>query len=258
MKISIVIPTYKRANYLDDLLRSIQTQTFQDFEIIIVDDCSPNQDEYKKVIEKYNSKFKALTFLVNKQNLGACHSRNKGIKKAKYDLIALVDDDDRWLPKKLENQVNMFTQYPDTDIIYTWADAVDENGKIIDKYRAEIEGNPKSQILKNCFMPSSSIMVKKQSIVSIGMFDESMPSCQDWDMWTRMILNGAKVKVVKQINTIYQKHNNASIGSNPKLYKGYMIYFRKNFITAMKANPIIVIYYIYYIYHVIKIRWKKS
>jgi glycosyltransferase involved in cell wall biosynthesis len=255
MKVSIVIPTYKRVDYLERLLLSIQKQTFNKYEVIVVDDHSPNQEEYKSLVEKYQMIFDEFTYLSNSKNSGAPHSRNRGIKIAKYDLIALVDDDDEWCSQKLAHQVNVFESHPETDIVYTWTNAIDEDGKIVYEYKKEIEGNPKYEILKGCFIPSPSVMVKKDAITKSGLFDETLPSCQDWDMWTRMILDGANVRVVKEIDTIYYKHNNGTIGLSPKAYQGFMIYFRKHFFSAMKVNPIISLYYIY---QGIRIWWRKK
>lgn len=255
MNISIVIPTYKRTDYLERLLKSIEKQTFKSFEIIVVDDHSPNQEDYQKIIEKYKVVFHEFTFLTNEKNSGAPHSRNRGIKQAKYDLIALVDDDDEWLPNKLQHQVEVFEKDSDVDIVYTWTDAIDENRKIVHEYRKEIEGNPKYEILKGCFIPSPSVMVRKSKILSTGLFDENLPSCQDWDMWTRMILDGAKVKVVREVDTLYHKHSNGTIGLSKRAYKGFMIYFKKHFVSAFNVNPILSAYYIY---QGIRIWWRKK
>lgn len=255
MSVSIIIPTYKRVDYLERLLISIKNQTFKDYEVIVVDDCSPNQDEYNNLINKYTKIFKEFSFITKTENKGAPNSRNIGIKKAKYPLIALVDDDDEWYSQKLEHQVDIFKKFPNTDIVYTWTNAIDESGKVVYEYKKEIEGNPKYEILKGCFIPSPSIMVKKETIVKSGMFDEILPSCQDWDMWTRMILDGADVKVVKEIDTIYYKHNSGTIGLSSNAYKGFMIYFRKHFFSALKVNPILAIYYIY---QATRIWWRKK
>lgn len=255
MNVSIIIPTYKRVDFLERLLISIKNQTFQKYEVIVVDDCSPNKEEYEQLVKKYTAIFDEFTFLSNSKNSGAPHSRNRGIEKAKYDLIALVDDDDEWYSQKLAHQVDLFEKHPETDIVYTWTNAIDEDGKIVYEYKKEIEGNPKYEILKGCFIPSPSVMVKKEKILESGLFDETLPSCQDWDMWTRMILNGADVKVVKQIDTIYYKHNNGTIGLSPKAYQGFMIYFRKHFFSALKVSPLIAMYYIY---QAIRIWWRKK
>ncbi|WP_051904503.1 glycosyltransferase family 2 protein [Hippea jasoniae] len=227
--ISIVIPTYKRPDFLDRLLKSIEKQTFKNFEVIVVDDNSPNYEEYLPVIKKYKKIFKEFKFLRNTENKGAPYSRNRGIKEAKYDLIALVDDDDEWLPKKLEMQFEVFKNSNENlGLVYTWADAIDEKGRIVYKYRSEIEGNPRKEILKECFIPSPSVMVRKKAIIEAGLFDERMPSCQDWDMWTRIIMKDYSIKVVKDIVTIYHKHGRESIGLSKKAKIGYRIFYKKN------------------------------
>lgn len=245
MKISIIIPTYKRTDYLGRLLNSIKKQTFKDYEVIVVDDNSPNKEEYDNLIEHFKNEFKEFTFLRNKTNKGAPFSRNRGINEAKYDYIALVDDDDEWLPNKLENQAKVFKDSNNKiGIVYTWTDAVNDDKQVIHKYRSEIEGHPKTDILKGCFIPSPSVMVRKSHIKEVGLFDEQLPSCQDWDMWTRMIINGSECKVVKSVDTLYYKHNTGSIGLSKKAYLGFKIYFKKHFFTAIKTNPIIALYYI--------------
>jgi len=227
--ISIVIPTYKRPDFLERLLKSIANQTFKDFEVIVIDDNSPNYEEYLPVIEKYKKIFKEFKFLRNSENKGAPYSRNKGIKETKYDLIALVDDDDEWLPKKLEKQFEIFkSNNENLGLVYTWTNAIDEDGNIVYKYRNEIEGNPKKEILKECFIPSPSVMVKKKAIIDAGLFDEKMPSCQDWDMWTRIIMKGYDVKVIKEVLTIYHKHGRESIGLSKKAKDGYKMFYKKH------------------------------
>lgn len=235
MKVSIVIPTYKRVDYLDRLLRSIEVQTFKDFEVIVVDDNSPNIIEYNPLIEKYKNIFKELRFITKKENRGAPHSRNIGIKEAKYDLIALVDDDDEWLPLKLEKQVEVFEKSNEkVGLVYTWTDVMNENREVVHNYRSELEGNLKKKILKECFIPSPSVMVRKKAIIEAGLFDESFPSCQDWDMWTRIIMKGYEVKVVKKMVTIYHKHNNGNIGLSKNANFGYKLFYKRNLLNAIK------------------------
>jgi len=229
LKVSIVIPTYKRADYLDRLLTSIQVQTFQDFEVIVVDDNSPNYEEYLAVVEKYKNIFSEFKFITKAENKGAPNSRNIGIKEAKYDLIALVDDDDEWLPLKLEKQVEVFSNNNEkVGLVYTWTNVMDESRKIVYQYRSDLEGFLKEDILRECFIPSPSVMVRKNAIVEVGLFDESFPSCQDWDMWTRIIIRGYEVKVVKEVVTIYHKHNNGNIGLSKNAKNGYSKYYAKH------------------------------
>ncbi len=229
MSVSIVIPTFKRPDFLERLLASIATQSYKDFEVIVVDDNSPNKDEYKPVIEKFCEKF-PLAFFSNHENRGAPFSRNFGIEKAKFDLIALVDDDDEWLPRKLEYQVEAFKNGSEKlGIVYTWTDIVESSGKCSPFYHPVINGIAKKQILHECFIPSPSVMVRKTAILKAGLFDTNFPSCQDWDTWTRIIFCGFEVKVLAEPLTLYHKHGQPTIGTSPRAKQGFIMYYKKHF-----------------------------
>jgi glycosyltransferase involved in cell wall biosynthesis len=243
--VSIVIPTYNRPDLLDRLLTSITRQTFKEFEVIVVDDNSPNFGEYELLIKKYQDLFSEFAFLSNETNRGAPHSRNRGILTAKYDLIALVDDDDEWLPIKLERQVGIFNRSDaKVGIVYTWTDAVNENNEIVYCYRSDIEGNAIREILSECYIPSPSVMVRKQAIIEAGLFDESFPSCQDWDMWTRILEQNYECRVIKQVVTIYYKHSRESIGTSKSALQGYAKYYRKHLFWALVTDRRVFIKYL--------------
>ena len=223
-----MIPTFNRPKLLDRLLSSIAKQTFKDYEVIIVDDHSDSLYEYNLILKKYRLIIKELRFFRNGSNKGAPYSRNKGILNSKYNFIALVDDDDEWLKEKLEKQTKLLDlSDKHTGLIYTWTSVVDKYGKVINKYKPEIEGNCKKEILEECFIPSPSVLVRKNVIIESGLFDIRFPSCQDWDMWTRIILKNYKVKVIKEYLTVYHKHENHSIGMSKNAIRGYRLFFNK-------------------------------
>jgi len=146
MKVSIVIPTFRRPEMLRRLLTSIAAQTYTAYEVIVVDDCSPIA-EYSEVIGDARAQFPRFTFLRNEANRGAPHSRNRGIGYARGPLVALVDDDDEWLPRKLERQVELFEDSGgEVGLIYTWTDVV-ENGVRAPLFRALTEGRSLSSML---------------------------------------------------------------------------------------------------------------
>jgi len=250
MKVSIVIPTFKRPDFLERLLTSIEQQTFQDFEVIVVNDNSINLIEYDEVISKFKLIFNEFTYLINSENRGAPFSRNRGIKIAKYALIALVDDDDEWLPKKLRKQVDVFLTGPaDLGLVYTWTLVCENNEFKKDVYKSNISGLSKEEILKNCFVPSPSVVVTKSAIINSGLFDENLPSCQDWDMWTRLFLNNYSCDVVKEYQTIYHKHEFDTIGISKKALIGYQMYYKKHFVSILfhlKFEGIIILLKHYY------------
>ena len=172
------------------------------------------------------------------------------------DLIAFVDDDDEWLPEKLEKQIEVYNRCDDSlGIIYTWTDEIDYHNRVSYKYRSTIEDDCGKNILWNCSIPSPSVLVTRRAIESTTLFDTNLPSCQDWDMWTRIILNGYKCKVVKTVLSLNHKHGSFSIGTSKNAKKGFFLYFRKHFMNAFKKNYKIPLYYIYLL---IRIYSKKS
>ena len=235
MKVSVVIPTYKRFDYLERLLRSIERQTFKDFEVIVVDDHSPNQEAYKEVIKKFEGSFKNLTYLSNEKNSGAPHSRNRGITIAKGSLISLVDDDDEWFETKLEKQVSVFESGADSlGLVYTWADVVDEDKNKLDENREIVVGDGRREIVDRCFVCSPSVMLSKKALVDSGCFDETFPSCQDWDMWTRVLFNGYTCDVVREPLVYYYKHGGETIGKSPRALVGFKKYYNKHLTKLLR------------------------
>lgn len=257
MNISIIIPTFNRPKHLERLLKSILSQTYLDYEVIVVNDASQNLSEYEMVINKYKPLFNEFRYFINDKNRGAPFSRNKGIDVSKYDLIAFVDDDDLWLENKIKDQIDLFLESKgEVDLIYCWVDAIDQDDRIKHQYRSEIEGNPKKEILTECFIPSPSVIVKKEFIVKAGMFDENLPSCQDWDLWVRIIFAGARCKGVRQVNAKYCVHQDTSIGKSGKAALGYVMFYKKHLLKTLMVNRAMFIKYIlrivkYYIFRTI-------
>lgn len=238
--ISVVIPTYKRADLLARLLDSIILQTAAADEVIVVDDASPNPEEYTQVIYEYKSKINNLKYIRYEQNRGAPHARNIGIKEAKNDWIALVDDDDEWLPEKLEKQwAFVESAKSNAGLIYTWADTKGPDGEIIEGSRATIEGDARREILTTNFITSASVLLRKDAVMDAGMFDESLPSCQDWDMWAKILNKGYACKVVPEVLTIYHRHGQESIGLSSRARLGYKIFLEKHWRPIVQHTSIL-------------------
>lgn len=234
IEVSIVIPTYNRAELLRNLLKSIKDQSFKNFEVIIVDDNSVDQNKYLDVIHEFKNELN-LQYLVNETGRGAPHSRNRGIKLAKSDLIALVDDDDEWFPNKLEEQVKMFKESSErVGLVYTWTNVVNSDKILLRDQCDEIEGHCEAEILNSCFIPSPSVMLRKKALLDAGLFDENFPSCQDWDMWTRVIFMGYECRVCKSFLTYYYKHEGPSIGTSSRAKNGFKMYYRKHFFKLVR------------------------
>ncbi len=183
-KISVIIPTYNRGHFLKEAINSVLHQTYSEFELIIVDDGS--QDDTPKVVKSFKDRRIRYIYCPHQ---GVSHARNVGIKNAQGEFIAFLDSDDLWLPKKLEIQKNFLTQASNLLICQTeevWV----RNGRRVNpkKYHRKPSGRMFNQSLRRCLISPSAVMMHRRLFETIGLFDEQMPVCEDYDMWLRVTL----------------------------------------------------------------------
>ncbi|MEQ3511927.1 glycosyltransferase family A protein [Pseudoalteromonas sp. BZB3] len=241
MNISVVIPTYKRPDLLARLLKSISLQTLLPNEVIVIDDCSGMESEYSAVIKEFDSIFEKLIFESLKQNSGAPTARNLGISKAKGDWVALVDDDDEWLPSKLEKQAELINKSNDPQLgfVYTWTEAKGQAGQESYTSKVSHKGDSVSALLNTNYIMSASVLIKRQALQDVSGFKESLPSCQDWDTWIRIALAGYHFDLVEEVLTIYHRHGGESIGLSPKAKLGYKLLLEAFWLKIItKTSPI--------------------
>ena len=185
--VSVIIPTYNRENLIGRAIYSVLKQTYQDFEIIVVDDGSTDHTE--DVIRQLQNKEKRITYIKNKKNKGAATARNTGISEAKGKYIAFQDSDDEWLSGKLEKQMKMFKRAPlEIGVIYTgfWRIEGDKKEYIPSDKIIKKEGDIHIELLKGNFVTTQSIVVRKECFGKAGMFEEDLPRLQDWELVLRL------------------------------------------------------------------------
>ena len=177
--ISVIVPTYNRASPLKKTVQSILSQTHQDFELIIVDDGST--DDTDKTIPK-----DSRITLIRQENKGPSHARNVGIKKSKGDTIAFLDSDDWWDKNKLEMQFRCMEKNPGYLISYT-GEVWYKNGRLFNQKQKhkKFHGYIFDKCLPLCVVSMSTIMIRRELFEKIGLFDESLPCCEDYDFWLR-------------------------------------------------------------------------
>ena len=175
--VSVIIPTYNRASLLKRAIESVLNQEFEDFELIVVDDAS--QDRTPKVIESF--KDGRIRYLRLKKNSGGPVARNTGIKKARGKFIALLDDDDEWLPNRLSVQIEKFeTLEKKVGVVYGGFYYVSqENGRIIGKRFPRYRGNVYHHLLRENFIGSPTLLIRRECFKKAGLFDPKLSSSQD-------------------------------------------------------------------------------
>lgn len=190
MKISIVIPLYNKEKHIRDTLKCIFEQTYQDFEIIIVNDGSSDRS-----LEIVSTVKDARIRVISQENKGAAAARNKGVEIASSDYVAFMDADDRWKKNYLESMIDLIRSYPDA-AIYGSNYEIWENGKVsVLEYPEIIEDK---SIIKNYFISgkvytplwTSAVIVKRNIFLNLGGFPVRSKVCEDVDLWCRMALSG--------------------------------------------------------------------
>lgn len=189
-KVSICIPSYNYGAFIGKTIQSVLDQTYQDFEVIVVDDCSTDNSE--EVVKSF--KDPRIRFFRNEKNLGMVPNTNKALKLAKGEFIGILHPDDYYDPKMIETALKMFDENPEIGFTYSSHVVVDENDRIITKVKVchrnksfKSKEEFKKLALRN-IAPPSSVMVRGKCYEDVGMFDEEFPYPSDWNMWLRISL----------------------------------------------------------------------
>jgi len=181
MKISVIIPSWNRADRLAAALDSVYAQSVAPHEVIVVDDGST--DDTRELVRRH---YRDVRYIFQ-QNTGVSHARNTGIAAATGDWIALLDSDDRWEPGKLEQQQTVIRANPDFKLCHSdeiWI----RNGKRVNpmKKHAKYGGRIFRYCLPLCVISPSAAVIHRDIFREIGRFDESLPACEDYDLWLRI------------------------------------------------------------------------
>ncbi len=187
-KVSVIIPTYNHARFVLDAVESALSQSYKNIEVIVIDDGST--DNTREILLPYADRIK----YVYQENRGLSAARNRGIIESTGEYIALLDADDMWLPAKLEKQVKFFSESNRVGIVSCGGYVVDITGETM-KEILVFNYNDKLTFLTNLLFSNtvwgggSSAVVRRECFNNVGLFDESLRSAEDWDMWLRVAIN---------------------------------------------------------------------
>jgi glycosyltransferase involved in cell wall biosynthesis len=179
--VTVIIPTYNRDWIVKEAIDSVLEQDFNDYELIVVDDGS--DDNTPAILRAYGNKITVL----QQPNKGVSAARNRGIAAASGRLIAFLDSDDLWLPRKLSAQVKFFKDHPDAVINQTQERWIRSGVPLNPKKRHhKFSGMIFERSLALCLVSPSAVMIKKSLFGTVGIFDEHLPACEDYDLWLRI------------------------------------------------------------------------
>ena len=179
--VSVIIPTYNRAALVREAIDSVLSQTYRPFELIVVDDGST--DATGGILSQYGRAITVITAV----HSGPSAARNRGIRACRGDFIAFLDSDDIWLPDKLKRQMDFFRDNRDCRVCQTrevWI----RNGRRVNprKKHRMYSGWIFEKCLPLCIVSPSSVIMHRCVLEDVGLFDESMPACEDYDLWLRI------------------------------------------------------------------------
>ncbi len=214
-EVSVVIPVYNVAPFVAETLASVFSQTFSDFEVVVVNDGSPDTKELEKEIAPY---LKRITYLSQK-NQGTAAARNTAIRQARGEFIAFLDGDDIWMPDYLETQMK-FLAAENYEMVYSdavlFGNANFTSKTFMEKSPSNGEADFISLVSGKCNVITSGTVVAKKRILEAGLFDEELPKIgmEDFDLWLRLAKRGTKIGYQRNLLLKYRVRTNSLSGNN--------------------------------------------
>jgi glycosyltransferase involved in cell wall biosynthesis len=218
--VSVIIPTHNSAMFIAESVRGVLAQTDRRFEVIVVDDGS--SDDTREALRP----FADLIRYLHQDNRGPAAARNAGIRIARGEFICFLDADDSWSPNKLELQIASMAAHADVGLLF--ADAQESDGATIRKpsivasmtFGADVLSQERldqafRKLLVENFVPTSTVMIRKSSLLKAGLFDETLQNVEDRDMWLRLAATSG-VACVPQVLATKRSHG-ANISSRTEM-----------------------------------------
>lgn len=202
-RVSVVIPAYNVAEYIAETLDSVLAQTYKNYEIIVVNDGSPDAEKLEKVLEHYLDKI----IYLKQKNKGAAVARNTGIENSRGELIAFLDGDDVWLPEFLKSQTkfldanNFGMVYADA---YLFGDCAGTPKTYMEQSFSDGDVTPETLIDGSCNVITSGTLVGKKHLLDAGLFNPTAFRMEDFEMWFTMAKRGVKIAYQKKVLLKYR------------------------------------------------------
>ena len=226
--VSVIIPAYNAASYIKETLESVFAQTYRFFEIIVVNDGSPDTDALEEVLRPYQKRIVYIT----QENRGLSGARNTGLRSATGSMVALLDADDIWLPNYLEEQARFLREHPEFDLVYCnakfFGDSIYDGKDYMDVCPSAGDATSSAIISRRCHVFVS--VTARTGILKRFGFDESLRSCEDFDCWLRFTAAGHRIGYHRKVLVRYRKHA-ASLSADPTWMANYNIRVLTNALT---------------------------
>ena len=212
--VSVIIPFYNADDHIGAALRSVFAQTFKDFEVIVVNDGSPNNEELECALRPYMSRI----IYMSQENRGPSAARNLAIRRAQGELLAFLDSDDTWFPEYLSEQTKLLEASPSLDLIYCDAFLMGDPASAGKTFMQVCPSNGpvtfESLLVERTQVPTSGTVVRRQCVLGAGLFDERFRCAEDHDLWLRIAYHGGRISYHRKV-LLRRLVRPDSLGSHP-------------------------------------------
>lgn len=224
--VTVVIPSYNNARYIGQTLDSIKAQTFTDYEVIVVNDGSADREELERVLAAHP----LLIRYISQENKGVSAARNAAIRIARGEFYAQLDADDQWTPDYLEVQLGILRANEDVVLVYPNARIIGDDVPIELEFMSvspsEGEVTFESLVRQRCTVLTC-VTARMSAIRDAGMFDESLRSCEDFDLWLRIAKGGGKIAYHRRILALYRRHQGSLSSDRVWMLRHLLAVFEK-------------------------------
>lgn len=223
-EISVIVPVYNQAAYLAQAIQSVCEQTFTNWELIVVDDGST--DDTREVLAKFRD---SRVSVIRQANKGVSAARNTGIFLSSAPLVSFLDADDLLMPDMMTVPLRYLKDHPETGLVAGRRQKVDSSGRIYEEKATTPTCLGFPELLLGNDIPIGAVLVRREWLERVGGFDESMHTCEDWDLWLRLVLAGCQIARVEQVLVSYRIHPEQVTGNAAKMRTGTLRLWEKFF-----------------------------
>ena len=221
-KVSIIIPAYNVAPYIGETLDSVFAQTFADYELIVINDGSPDTADLERMLGPYIDRLN----YIKQENRGASAARNAGLRAARGEFVAFLDADDLWLPNYLEEQIR-FLRERDCDLACADAEVFSDASHEEQTYMESLvaDASPTGEVTFLGLLSAeqnlitSGVVVRRELLLEVGLFDETLRNAQDFDLWLRLARHGTRMAYQRQTLLRYRSRTTGLSGDEVNVHR---------------------------------------
>jgi glycosyltransferase involved in cell wall biosynthesis len=225
--VSVIVPVYNRAALLEQALDSVASQTYRDFEVLVVDDGS--LEETWRAVGRFRGRLGQRLFYVYQRNLGISGARNTGCRLARGRYLAFLDSDDLWKPHKLAVQVPVLDRDEGIGLVSSMAEVIDEAGRFLRIKPRTPPGDTLEEMVARGTAPPSTFVARREALAEIGYFDPAFRgmNLEDLDLGLRLAATRWRIVCLEEPLVRYRVHDGNVSADEAKTYRGYVRAYEK-------------------------------